>query len=224
MLRARQVDLGLIPVAELLKHNDYMVLPDLCISSNGKVDSVVLVTKKEIEQTKLIAVDNRSQSSTALLGIIMELFVGVKPQYVPKTPSSGFLDDVDGGMIIGNTGLEYCLNPPNGYNVYDLGELWTEYTCTPFVYAVFAAHQDTELSGVLDALKQSFDLGMQDVEKIASKESKVIDIPEDACLRYLTERIFYNLGPNERKGILKYNEYLNKMGEVELITELNFCS
>src|SRR5919109_4184066 len=74
MLFEKKVDLGLIPVAELLKRGTYSIVPDISISSYGKVDSVVLISRSDIKDLRTIAVDARSQSSAALLRVILEVF------------------------------------------------------------------------------------------------------------------------------------------------------
>ena len=74
MLLRKKIDLGLIPVAELLKRKNYKVVPGISISSYGKVDSVILLAKGDLTDIRTVAVDRRSQSSTALLRIILEIF------------------------------------------------------------------------------------------------------------------------------------------------------
>ena len=46
LLYGKKIDLGLIPVFELIKRGGYKVVPDISISSFGKVDSVILISKK----------------------------------------------------------------------------------------------------------------------------------------------------------------------------------
>ena len=153
--------MALIPVAELLKRKSYSVVPGISISSKGTVDSVILLSKDDISKVGKVSVDKRSQSSTALLRIILEKFYNLSPvyesrKYEPKEDLDGeFLKDVDGGMLIGDAGLKYMYNPPRGYRVYDLGDIWTEHTGLSFVYAVFAVNEGVELDRNLHALERS---------------------------------------------------------------------
>lgn len=219
----KEIDLGLIPVAELLKRKNYRVVPAISISSLGKVDSVIIVAKKDIKELRSIAVDHRSQSSTALLRIVLEIFYGNNPEYIPTDiEKDGMMDDVDGAMLIGDSGLREYYNLSEEYKIYDLGEIWTNETDLPFVYAVFAGHRDVILDGNLDSLLESKNYGLGVVDKIADIESQKLGINYDICYKYLTDRIRYDLGKQEIRGLVKYSELLEELGEADKIIDLNF--
>ncbi len=224
LLSKKEIDLGLIPVAEFLKRKTYTAVPDISISSNGKVDSVVLLAKGGLEGIKRVAVDRRSQSSTALLKVILQIFHNLSPDYISRDTGDDFLKDVDAGMIIGDTGLEITHSPPEGWSVFDLGEIWTAETGLPFVYAVFAVNEGVALGENLDALHQSKEYGLGIAGKIAKLESVRTGLDESICYKYLTERIRYGLGENETRGIIKYSEYLSRLGESEKISRVAIYS
>jgi len=224
-LSNKDIDVGLIPVAELLKKKDYRVVPEISISSVGKVDSVIVLAKSDIKEIQTIAVDKRSQSSTALLRIVLETFYGIRPTYIAKDIDKvDMLDEVDGAMLIGDSGLRKCYDTENTYKIYDLGEIWTNETGLPFVYAVFAVNKNVILGDNLNALIESKKYGLGIVEKIAEIESIKLGIDYEICLKYLSERIKYGLGEEEIKGIIKYSELLSDLGQVEKISKLDIYS
>ncbi|MGE5446571.1 MAG: menaquinone biosynthetic enzyme MqnA/MqnD family protein [Ignavibacteriales bacterium] len=224
MLFERKVDVGLIPVAELLKRGTYSIVPNISISSYGKVDSVILVARSEIRGIKTVAVDARSQSSAALLRVILEIFNELSPNYINREPDNRFLDGVDGGMLIGNVGLKFRYSPPHGYRVFDLGEIWTSETGLPFVYAIYAVNSGVHLGENLRALDTAKSIGLKNVERIAKAESEKLGFGEEICLRYLTERIKYDLREEEIKGISAYSRFLAELGGIEKIPNLRFYS
>ena len=225
MLHQKEIDLGFIPVAELLRRKNYSVVPGVSISSIGKVDSVILLAKSDINVLKTVAVDKRSQSSTALLRIVLELFYNVRPEYIPTDiDSDDTLDSVDGAMLIGDSGLRKCYAPEEGYKVYDLGEIWTKQTGLPFVYAVFAVNKDVILGDNLQALIESKNYGLGMIDKIADIESRKLGIDCDICRTYLRDRIKYDLGAEEIKGIIKYSELLSELDRAEKISALDIYS
>ncbi len=224
MLSSKEIDVGLIPVAEFLRRKSYSAVPGISISSFGKVDSVVLLSKAGLQNIKRVAVDRRSQSSTALLRIILETFQNMSPVYLPRSADGDFLKDVDAGMIIGDNGLEAAYSPPGGYDVYDLGEIWTAETGLPFVYAVFAVNEGVGLGRDLDALYKSRDYGLGIRDRIARIESARTGIGEGICYTYLTERIRYDLGERELEAIARYSEYLSRLGEAEKISDIRIYS
>jgi len=220
-----EIDLGLIPVAELLKRKNYRVVPDISISSTGNVDSVIVLAKSGLKELKTIAVDRRSQSSTALLRIVLEIFHNSRPEYIPTDiDSSDMLEGVDGAMLIGDSGLKKCYSHDEGYKVYDLGKIWNDETGLPFVYAVFAVNRDVILGENLDALIESKRYGLDNIDKIAGIESAKLSIDCDICRTYLSDRIKYDLGEAEIKGIIKYSQLLAELDQAEEITKLAIYS
>ncbi len=224
MLFEKKVDLGLIPVAEFLKRGIYSVVPNISISSYGKVDSVILLARSEINGIKSVAVDASSQSSAALLRITLEIFNKLSPTYVKRDANDGFLYGVDGGMLIGDIGLKMRYFPPNGYKVFDLGEIWTTETRLPFVYAVYAVNNGVHLGKNLQVLEMAKSIGLNNVKKIAKIESEKLGLSEEICLRYITERIKYDLGDREMKGIMTYGKLLAELDEIEKVPDLQYYS
>jgi chorismate dehydratase len=202
------VDVGLLPVAELFRRRSVGVIPGISISSFGRVESVVLLSKVPLSNIKAVAVDARSKSSTALLRIVLEVFCGIVPLYDKRLPGDGFLSGVDAAMIIGDEGLRSMHSPPTGFRVHDLGEIWTRETGLPFVYAVYAVRRGVRLGESLGTLEASKHLGISLAEKIARLESDRIGIGKDICYVYITERIRYNLGEDEIRGIEMYEGFL----------------
>lgn len=209
LLCKKKVDLGLIPVAELLKRDIYTVVPNLSISSRGKVASVLLLSRKPVREIRTVAVDSRSQSSSSLLRIVLEIFNNVHPEYLKRVPDATFLDGVDAGMYIGNDGLRIGYSPPGGYKVIDLGQVWTQETGLPFVFAVYAVREGVNLGKNLAALQMAKTVGLENIDKIVRTYSKRINLSDDVCYEYLTQRIYYDLGNEEIAGINAFKEFLS---------------
>lgn len=217
------VDIALIPVAELLQRMNYRVFPGISISSAGKVDSVALVLKKDIGSLRNVAVDSRSQSSTALLRVILELFHGISPRYYKRRYGRNFFEGMDAGMVIGDSGLRLFYSNTGEYEIADLGEIWTERTGLPFVYAVYAINNDRLTGKDLHSLGLSKDLGVGLIEKIAEAEYERVGISPGFCINYLKNRICYDLGEREVEGLIKYSEFLSELGYCSRISNIEFC-
>ncbi len=223
-LEAGNLDIAAVPSVEFLRNRGFCALPNISISSFGKVDSVILASKTEITSVKSVSVDSRSKSSTALLRIVFELFLERKPRYVRRKPGDGFLDDVDAGMLIGNAGLRArCEDSDDIAFKYDLGELWTENTGLPFVYAVVAARKNNRGSEEnYKSLLSAREKGEGLVSEIAGIESKKLKISEKQCSIYLGERIKYDLDEKKIEGLRKYRDLLFRLGEIEKINRIEF--
>lgn len=218
------VDVAPIPSVEFLRTDDYSILPDISISSFGKVDSVILKARKEITKIKSVSVDSRSRSSTALLRIVLELFLGLKPEYVKREPVNGFLQGVDAGMLIGNAGLQArYLSAEKSAFTYDLGELWTRETALPFVYAVIAIRKgdDATARGCKD-LVSTREKGVRFIPEIVDTESRKLGLSREHCTTYLKERIKYDLDGPKIDGLIRYRDLLFELGEIEKKNKINF--
>lgn len=218
------VDIAPIPSIEFLRTDDYSILPDISISSFGKVDSVILRARKKITEIKSVSVDSRSRSSTALLRIVLELFLGLKPEYVKREPGNGFLKGVDAGMLIGNAGLQARhLFADRSPFTYDLGELWTNETSLPFVYAVMAIKKgDSNTAEGCRCLVPTREEGVRLISEIVDIESRKLGLSREQCLTYLGERIKYDLDGPKIEGLIKYRDLLFELNEIEKKNEIHF--
>lgn len=223
MMSERTIDLGLLPVAELLKKPSYRLFPDISISSFGKVDSVTLVSKVPIDNIATVMVDRRSQSSAGLLKVILELFKGLKPEYVKSDVLSLEFEGFDSIMLIGDAGLRCMYDPPSDMILYDLGELWTDETGLPFVYGIYAVNEGVDLGAGAQILHDSKKAGLTMIDKIVMERRRDIGISVEACKRYLEERIRYDLGDKEVQAINLYATLMRDVGELDRVPpELNF--
>ena len=218
------VDVAPIPSIEFLRTDGYSILPDISISSFGKVDSVVLKARKEITKIQSVSVDSRSRSSTALLRIVLELFLGLKPEYVKREPGNGFLKGVDAGMLIGNSGLRARhLSAEKSPFTYDLGELWTKETALPFVYAVMAIKKgDDNTAEGCKCFVSTREEGVKLIPEIVDIESRKLGLSREQCLTYLKERIKYDLDGPKIEGLIKYRDLLFELNEIEKKNEIHF--
>ncbi len=94
----------------------------------------------------------------------------------------------------------------------------------PYVYAVYAVNEGVKLGENLNALEMSRSLGLKMVEKISKIESERVKLSEGICLRYLTERIKYDLGEKEVKAILTHADFLTRLGELKKVPEVRIYS
>ena len=222
LLREKKIDLGLIPTAELLIRGVYKVVPNISISSFGKVNSVILISEKELEDIKSVALDKRSQSSSNLARVLFKNFLGMNPEFIERSYNEHFFTDVDAGMLIGDAGLKFLYTNKDGFEIYDLGELWTDFTGLPFVYAVLAINEGVELGDELDNLIQSKKEGVKFIDKICKRESANIGINKEFCVNYIRNCINYDLNDIEIKGILEFAQCLNKIGVNTRLDKLDF--
>jgi chorismate dehydratase len=149
MMEEEQVDLAGISSFSFGKNaSNYRLLPDLSVSSFGPVNSIFLFSKCPIDELigKKIALTSSSETSVALLKVILHHFYSIQVEYQVETPDfSLMMENYDACLLIGDDAIK-AKRQSGDYFVYDLGEIWYQHTGLPMVYAVVAYRKDLEKS------------------------------------------------------------------------------
>src|SRR5947208_13803010 len=125
-LLAGDCDLAPISSIEYARHaGELRVLPRLCVSSEGAVDSIQLVSRMPLERVRSVAVTPESATSVVLTRVLL-----------PEAEHVRLGEDADATLLIGDAALQSAFHDPTPH--YDLGRLWLERTGLPMVFAVWA--------------------------------------------------------------------------------------
>ncbi len=109
-LRAREVDIAIIPAIEYQRIDDLVILPDLAIASKRRVRSLLLISKVPIAQAKSIALDRSSRSTQALTKILCARHWQIVPQFQEMPPDlPAMLAANDAALLIGDPALRISL-------------------------------------------------------------------------------------------------------------------
>jgi chorismate dehydratase len=213
LLHEGSIDVGMIPTIEYLRGQDYRVVPNVGIVSDGPVASVALFSTKPVDQVRTIAADTSSRTSNALLRILCFEVFGIDADFEPIPPDiPAMLRSCDAALVIGDPALFYDYNA-TGVLKTDLGERWTALTGLPFVWAFWAGRPDALPRRSVAELIAARDAGVETFDGIAAAYCG----PERAALgrAYLRENIYYTLGEREQGGLRRYYELAEKHGIVE---------
>jgi chorismate dehydratase len=208
-----ECDLAPISSIEYARHAERLrILPRLCVSSEGAVDSIQLVSRAPLERVRTVAVTPESATSVVLTKVLLP-----EAEHVPLG------EDADAKLLIGDAALKSAFEDPTPH--YDLGRLWLERTGLPMVFAVWAAPEPVPpgLSQLEDALVASVRLARAEPERLAYEASERYGYPAGFLARYF-EKLRYRFGPRERAGLLTFLELARDVGELETVPELRFVT
>ncbi|AFQ44593.1 menaquinone biosynthetic enzyme MqnA/MqnD family protein [Desulfosporosinus meridiei] len=141
MLAAGEIDMAPISAFSYGEHwKDYAILPNLSVSTKGRVGSIILFSKVPLNDLDglTIALTDASATSVNLTKIILHHYLGVIPHYL--TMSSNLQEMflvADAALLIGDAAIQSALLQPDCY-IYDLGEEWLKLTGCSMTYAVWA--------------------------------------------------------------------------------------
>jgi chorismate dehydratase len=205
------IDLAPVSSIEYGRHAaDLRILPRLCVSSEGAVDSIQLVSRAPLDRVRSIAVTPESATSVVLTKVLFP-----DAEHVPLG------EDAEATLLIGDAALRSAFEDPTPH--HDLGRLWLERTGLPMVFAVWAC-PDPPPAGVAeleDALVASVRLAREEPERLAFEASERYGYPAGFLARYF-EKLRYRFGPRERAGLITFFELARDVGELERVPELRF--
>jgi chorismate dehydratase len=212
-LLAGEIDLAPISSIAYARHAERLrILPRLCVSSEGAVDSIQLVSRVPLDRVLSVAVTPESATSAVLVRVLLP-----DAEHVPLE------EDADARLLIGDAALRSVFEDPTPH--YDLGRLWLERTGLPMVYAVFACAEPAP-EGVLeleDALLAAHRAARANPERLARDASERYGYPPGFLARYF-EKLRYSFGPRERAGLLSFFELAREAGELQHVPELRFLA
>ena len=210
-LVAGEIDLAPISSIEYARHADSLrILPRLCVSSEGAVDSIQLVSRVPLERVRTIAVTPESATSVVLTKVLL-----------PDAEQVPLGEDAEAKLLIGDAALQSAFEDPTPH--HDLGKLWLERTGLPMVFAVWACPEPLAegLAELEDALVSSVRLARAEPEQLAYEAAERYGYPAGFLARYF-EKLRYRFGPRERAGLYTFLEMAHEAGELDRIPELRF--
>src|SRR6188508_3547555 len=212
-LIAGEIDLAPISSIAYGRHADRLrILPRLCVSSEGAVDSIQLVSRAPVDRIDSVAVTPESATSAVLVRVLFP-----DAEQVPLAEAH----DADATLLIGDAALKSMFEDPTPH--HDLGRLWLERTGLPMVFAVWAAREPVVegLGELQDALVASVRLARSEPERLAYEASERYGYPAGFLARYF-EKLRYSFGPRERAGFYTFLEMARDVGELAQVPELRF--
>ncbi|WP_110955960.1 menaquinone biosynthetic enzyme MqnA/MqnD family protein [Anaerosinus massiliensis] len=124
----------------------FFILPDVSITADGPVQSIILVSRKPIEKLMAdkIILTAKSATSHCLLKIVLHNAYHAKPNYYIRIIDMQKIipDDATATLLIGDDALYAYHNQQAGLYYYDIGIEWKKLTGLRMVYAVWVVNQE----------------------------------------------------------------------------------
>jgi chorismate dehydratase len=212
-LVAGELDVAPISSIEYARNADTLrLLPRLCVSSDGAVESIQLISKTPLERIRTVAVTPESATSVVLTRVLF-----------PDAELVPLGEDAEAKLLIGDAALKSAFEDPTPH--HDLGRLWQERTGLPMVFAVWAAPEPThpDLPDLEEALVSSLRAARANPEQLAHESAERYGYPAGFLARYF-EKLRYRFGPRERAGLYTFLELARDVGELDEVPELRFVT
>ena len=243
LMASGELDVSVVSAVEYARDSRrYLLLPDLAISCDGPVRSVMLFSKRPATEltARRVLVSRSSMTSVALLELLFENVWRAHPKFLPTDAEISDVarfgaEDHDARLVIGDAALlleSRSRSSPTGTDhdagvtiggqapaypyAYDLGEVWKQWTGLPFVFAVWVAQRTVAVEAALAAhagLIKSRDWGIANVPELARQAAAATRVPVAACEEYLTG-LDYGLSYPHLAGLTDFYRRLVERGSV----------
>lgn len=210
LLAAGELDVSVVSAVEYARNaGAYHLLPQLAISCDGPVHSVLLFSRRPVAalDDALVLTTASSRTSVLLLDLLCRHRWRVRPRTAEVRAEPADLDRLatlahDAVLVIGDAAL--LLRARDAYpHVTDLGEAWHAWTGLPFVFAVWAARRPAPAAtvrAVHEALLASRAWGLAHLDTLAADAAARTGVPAATCRAYLGD-LDYSLGPRHLEGL-----------------------
>lgn len=224
MLVAGDLDIGPISLVEYLRNaDDLVLLPDIAVGSDGPVLSVNLVSQVPLGTLngRRVALGSTSRTSVLLARMWLSEVHGVEPDYFVCPPDlTTMLLEADAAVLIGDAALRASYDAPRrGLAVYDLGQVWRDWTGLPMVFAVWAARRDYAAAnpGIVKDVHAAFirsrDEALEHVDEIAEQASRW-EVFDAATLATYFRTLDFSLGARQVEGLVEFGRRAALAGAV----------
>ncbi len=214
-----EVEVSAISSAEYGRNfREYLLLPDLSISTDGDVGSVLFFSRIPFPQlnAREVILSAASATSVALLKVLLYEIYGVQPLYRSAQVADVFPDGACGLLAIGDEALR--LKATGRYPYYlDLGRAWHDLTGLPFVFGVWAVrrgfyenHQE-EVRTVHQTLLESKKWGLGALEEICRHASNLVSMSTEDLHNYFG-LLNYELDAHQQEGLMTFYRFLHRYG------------
>lgn len=231
LMATNQLDVSVVSAVEYARDaTRYLLLPELGITSDGPVRSVLLFSRHDPASLggRRVLVSRSSMTSVALLELLFEHVWRCRPEFVPGDAEladlSRFDDEPhDARLVIGDAALRIADEADRGgqwadrypFRI-DLGLAWKQWTGLPFVFAVWVAQRSAPVRAALNvhaSLLASRDWGLAHLDVLAAQAALSSGVPRETCIEYFSG-LDYRLSYPHLAGLTEFFRRLVLAGRV----------
>lgn len=230
MLRSGAIDLSPSSSIEYASaHQQYCLLPELSISAIGPVKSVFLFSRVPIEELDGCAIGLTAESDTSVN--LLKVLLARKYRFTNRfertpLPLADALIRFPALLLIGDQALRGAATP-GPYRIYDLGELWQEFTGLPFVFALWIVRREAarakraELTALCRDLIAAKEVAYRSYREIAESSPERAWLGVDELVDYW-RTISYELTETHLDGARCFFKHAFEMGLIASLPTIRF--
>ena len=219
-LIARDTDLSLCSVIDQQTSDcELELVPVGLIGCDGPTDTVRLFSKRPIEELQQIACDIHSNTSVALLELIMRDTYGIHPELIPFDANNSD-EEPEAMLLIGDKVVHLAPSSSSYPHSLDLGEAWKAISGMPFVFGAWFRRADDDkeetecarqLAILLDHRRRH---NRSRIEHIIAREAPARGWSVERARRYLRQRLRFAPTPERIEAIREFHRRAANAGVI----------
>ncbi len=218
-------DLDISPISAFwyASHSEkFYLLPDLSISSESAVYSVLLVSRFTLAELKgkKIAITDKGSTTPALLKVLCRTRHGFDPDLTIASSDFGEIPQgFDAVLLIGDQALHAYESHKKdaGLHFIDLAKVWQETTQTPFVFALWAVRREfydqypDAVTAIYEGILRSRDWGKANSQEVLNKAFEKTELSRTVLQDYFSV-LRYHFDDSLKNGLRIFLEYAAEYG------------
>jgi chorismate dehydratase len=206
------LELGAMSSFYYLENKRLELLPQLSISSDGPVGSVLFFSKvsTHLLNGARVAVPSSSATSVNLLKILLLEQLNVRPNFVIENEPDLRDERTDAALVIGDRALAVDNAWSSRYWRADLGQWWQMQTGLPMVFGVWAARTEwvnsngnrAQFDRIAETLRASCKLGLTELFPLVLNEATSRSgLSPNRISRYFHKELNFQLTDRHLQGL-----------------------
>jgi chorismate dehydratase len=229
LLARRAVDFALVPIIEYARISDIELIPGVCVGARRRVRSVVIATRGcELADVRSVDLDAASRTSATLTEIIFREFFNREVRSRSRRHGEPdnqegdekAIDEFDARLVIGDPAMRL---DASRWRIYDLAEVWHDFTGCGFVFAMWMQQKNAEAGTAQVDFAAARDEGLAHTHDIINRYGGDIPLSPDELQAYLHENISYRLDASMREGLRLYFRLAHKHNLIPRLPAIEFA-
>jgi len=200
-LRTGKVDIALVPVGAIPELQDCRVVTGFCIGAEKAVETVLMLSRVQLDQIRSVTLDPDSRTSVKLVKILARNHWHIDPEWITAHPDEGGVIPGNPESIVAIGDKTFGLKASYRYR-FDLAEEWIQYSGLPFVFAVWMTRGGVG-NEFLSRFNDALAFGVSNKEIVPEFFKEKIPPGVDAGY-YLKENISFELTARKREGMARF--------------------
>jgi chorismate dehydratase len=206
LIKNKNSQVSLVPVGALIELEDFRIFSDYCIAAKNKVESVLLLSQKPINELNTILLDYQSKTSVLLIKILNQ-FMWKRDLNFLHT-QNGYEQNIvneTGGVVIGDRAMKIRKNYK--YAI-DLAQEWYNLTGLPAVFAVWVALNSVPQT-LIENLNKIFKNGIDNLSQVVKFYQK--HYPYIDLNYYYSECVDFKFDYAKNRSLNLFLDYVKRL-------------